>query len=68
MSTMTLPDDSLTTPASRDSTLSLNLSEEKLIKRLRQLGSGLFFVIMLDNEPVITVVGGRVEVLKKLAS
>ncbi len=53
---------------SKDTTLSLLLSEEKLLKRLRQLGSGMFFVIMLDGEPVITVVGGKVEVLKKLAS
>lgn len=63
----TMSDTAITQP-SKDETLSLLLSEEKLLKRLRQLGSGMFFVIMLDGEPVITVVGGKVEVLKKLAS
>jgi hypothetical protein len=54
-------------PPSKDGTLTLRLSEEKLLKRLRQLGNGLFFVIMLDDEPVIAVVGGKAEILKKLA-
>ena len=53
-----------TTTLSKDTTLTLCLAEEKLLKRLRQIGNGMFSIIVIDSEPVLVVVNGKVEVLK----
>lgn len=53
-----------TTTLSKDTTLTLCLAEEKLLKRLRQVGNGMFSVIVIDSEPVLVVVNGKVEILR----
>lgn len=51
---------------SKDVTKKLSLPAEKMLKRFEQLGSGLFYVIVMDGEPVMLFVGGKIEVLRKI--
>lgn len=50
---------------SKDATLILTLAEEKMVKRMRQIGSGMMTIIILESRPIIGVVNGKVEVLGK---
>jgi hypothetical protein len=46
-----------------DSTLKLSRAEENLLKRMRQVGSGLFQVVVIESVPVLIVFGGKTESL-----
>lgn len=50
---------------SKDETFHLTLAEEKFLKRCRQIGSSLLYVIVYDGKPIMLFVGGKVEVLDK---
>ena len=48
---------------SRDATLTLCLSEEKLLKRCRQVSDGMFTIIVQNGIPTILVINGKLEIL-----
>ena len=50
---------------SKDATLILTVNEEKMIKRLRQLGAAMITIIVLESRPIILTYSGKVEVLGK---
>ena len=50
---------------SKDATLILTINEEKMIKRMRQIGSGMMTIIIIESRPIVGVVNGKVEVLGK---
>ena len=51
---------------SEDTSLKLALSEWKMLARLRQLGTGSFQVIVMNGEPFILVIGGKIEMLGRV--
>jgi hypothetical protein len=51
----------------KDKTLKLLRSEENLLKRLRQIGTGSFEIILMDGEPIVLVVGGKIELLRRIS-